>query len=49
MTNHTALFLPLSQLTNLLKKWQHYEKNNYVVRDFIANKEVGRGEERAFF
>jgi len=27
------------QLSNLLKKWQHYEKNNYVVRDFIASKE----------
>ncbi|MFT7798816.1 intraflagellar transport protein 74 homolog [Arapaima gigas] len=27
-----------AQLTNLEKKWQHHEQNNYVMRDFIASK-----------
>lgn len=27
-----------TQLLNLEKKWQHYEKNNFVMRDIIASK-----------
>ncbi|XP_014670352.1 PREDICTED: intraflagellar transport protein 74 homolog [Priapulus caudatus] len=26
------------QLQNLEKKWQHYEQNNYVMKEFIGNK-----------
>ncbi|XP_018594439.1 intraflagellar transport protein 74 homolog [Scleropages formosus] len=26
------------QLSNLEKKWQHHEKNNYVTREFVASK-----------
>lgn len=33
-----------TQLNNLLKKWQHYEKNNFVLREFIADKEVRDGD-----
>ncbi|XP_064147892.1 intraflagellar transport protein 74 homolog isoform X4 [Loxodonta africana] len=27
-----------SQLTNLERKWQHYEQNNFVMKEFIATK-----------
>ncbi|MFT7810493.1 intraflagellar transport protein 74 homolog [Arapaima gigas] len=27
-----------AQLSNMEKKWQHHEKNNYVMREFIASK-----------
>lgn len=29
-----------TQLENLEKKWQYFEKNNFVMRDFIATKEM---------
>uniref|UniRef100_A0A8C9VE31 Intraflagellar transport 74 n=1 Tax=Scleropages formosus TaxID=113540 RepID=A0A8C9VE31_SCLFO len=29
-----------AQLTNLEKKWQHHEQNNYVMREFIASKRM---------
>lgn len=29
-----------TQLTNLEKKWQHHEKNNFVMREFISAKQM---------
>lgn len=29
-----------THLVNLEKKWQHHEKNNFLMKEFIASKEV---------